>query len=175
MSLESINSLNQGYNNLIIDMAVSKKGMDEFIKLLNPCEYLKGYNNGGNATSSTHPIEYNYDIYYLALGEGIVLELTFCESKTDGFKEPIKEIHLSIRAYVTLDKLFIKVNKNSGCPILEILNQKGNSIFDANTTKEYLDFNNLMLNDVLKYLSVEDLVNRFTKENQLEQRKVINK
>lgn len=161
MSLKPIESLEEGYHYVTTDMNISREGINDFINLLSPNEYLKGHNSDAGPLAS--PLqERKFDYYYLTLGIGIGLELKFCETKTKGFPEDIKETSLSINAYIDSQDLGIIVTREkSGWPRIQIFDQDDCVNFAANTTEEYLKFDNQRLNEALTPISVEDLFSRF--------------
>lgn len=160
MSLKPIESLEEGYHSVTTDMNISREGINDFINLLSPNEYLKGHSSGGNGFFNSPLKEHKFDYYYLTLGIGIGLELKFCETK--GFPEDIKETSLSISAYIDSQDLGIIVAlEKSGWARIQIFDQDDCVNFESNTITEYLRFNNRRLNEVLTPISTEDLFSRF--------------
>lgn len=163
--LKSIKNIKLGYHTVMArhyaDLDISRECMNDFINLFDSSEYLKGYSNGGSSFLG-QPKETKFDIYYLTLGVGTVLELTFSETIIKGVATPIKGSRLTIRTFADSQDLSVKVNdKAYGWPIIEILNKDGEEVFSSNTTPEYLEFNNKKLSEALVPISVDDLDNRF--------------
>lgn len=160
MSLKPIESLKEGYHYVAENMNISRDGINDFIHLLSPNEYLKGFSSGGNGFFNSPLKEHKFDYYYLTLGIGIGLELEFCETKTIG--KDIKDTSLSINAYIDSQDLGISVSlAKSGWARIQIFDQDDCVSFESNTGNEYLRFNNRRLNEVLTPISVEDLSSRF--------------
>lgn len=74
----------------------------------------------------------------------------------------VKISDLSGRAYNPFSsELKVNVYNDFGCTILEIINSFGQVVFRMCVSPEYLKFNGLKLNKVIKAISPEDLANRF--------------
>ncbi len=171
-SLKSVNNSRRGYNGIGPVINISRESFNDFISLLSPDEYLKGYSSGGRDIFGEHPEKYIFDNYYLSLGLGVVLELSFCETEIKGYPNSIKESALFITSFTDSQDLFIKVDSETyGFPVIEILDQNGKSVFHSNTTNEYLKFANQGLNEALRPLSVEELTSRFLDSLQIEEKK----
>ncbi len=171
-SLKSINNSRRGYNGIEPAINISRESFNDFISLLSPDEYLKGYSSGGRNFFDGHSEKYIFDKYYLSLGPGVVLELSFCETEINGYSNSIKESELFISSFTDSQDLFIKVDSETyGFPVIEILDQNGKSVFQSNTTDEYLKFANQGLNEALRPILVEDLTSRFLNPLQIEEKK----
>lgn len=171
-SLKSVNNSRRGYNGIGPVINISRESFNDFISLLSPDEYLKGYRSGGRDILGEHSEKYIFDNYYLSLGLGVVLELSFCETEIEGYPDSIKESALFITSFTDSQDLFIKVDSETyGFPVIEILDQNGKSVFHSNTTNEYLKFANQGLNEALRPLSVEELTSRFLDPLQIEEKK----
>lgn len=144
----------------LLDLNVSRDGFFAFIGLLNSDEYLRGFTSGGKDIFGEHPIFHKYDKYYLTLGPGIVLELSFCETEMRIHNNSIKESELIIISYQNSQNLNIRA-VGEEVPTLEILTQDGSRIFDSITTEEFLTFNGKQLNEAVIPISFDDLTNRF--------------
>lgn len=178
-SLKSAENLNPGYN-LVMNaendnLEVSPEGIATFVDLLDSSEYIKGHNTGGNDFLGEHPREHTYDVYYLTMGPGILLEFTFRQTEIKGYAEEIKSYDLTIRSYNDSEDLSVKADSKHGWPTVDFLRQNGTSVFESPTFEETLALNGKKLNDALVPVSPEDLANRFLnvinvqKENNMRQ------
>ena len=112
-SLKSVNNSRRGYNGIGPVINISRESFNDFISLLSPDEYLKGYSSGGRDIFGEHPEKYIFDNYYLSLGLGVVLELSFCETEIKGYPNSIKESALFITSFTDSQDLFIKVDSEN--------------------------------------------------------------
>jgi len=158
-SLKNVATLKPGFV-CLPDLSVSRDGFSAFIGLLNSVEYLKGFNSGGNDVFGEHPRLHKYDNYYLTLGPGIVLELSFCETEMKVSGNSIKECELTITSYQSSQNLCIRA-VGEDVPTIEILTKDGSRIFGSITTKEFLASNGKQLNEAIIPVAPDDLVNRF--------------
>lgn len=164
--LKSIGAPDVGYNSVMNSklegIKISRQGFEDFIGLLDSNEYIKGYTNGGNDYFGKHPRIHRYDQYYITLGIGTILELSFCETFCESQTVPVAS-SLNIVSYVCPQDLDIKVDaKTGGFSVIKFLNQDGTNVFDSNTTDEYLNLDGQKLSESLSPISADVLGYRLT-------------
>lgn len=148
-------------NSELDGLSVTREGFDTFIRLLNTDEYIRGYERGGNDIFGPHPREHKLDVYYLTLGQGIVLEVRFRETTIQNSQEPVQTA-LNILAYTDSQDLTVSVDSESyRWPVINVLRQDGIGIFKSNAAEEYTSLNSQKLNDAITPISADTLAERF--------------
>lgn len=171
-SLKSVYNSTLGYKTIFFDQNISREGMDEFISLLDSSEYLIGTSTGGNFYSNKGKKEHVYYKYYLTLGQGTLMTLTFRESQYSGYEgiskkitDKMKESAISCKVYKSQEEIYVKLTDGyvDKYKFLSFVKQDGDNIEYGPTCNfsEYMLFNNKKLSEVLTPVSIDNLANRY--------------
>ena len=170
-SLKSVYNSTLGYKTIFFDQNISREGMDEFISLLDSSEYLIGTSTGGNFYSNKGKKEHVYYKYYLTLGQGTLMKLTFRESQYSGYEgiskkitDKMKESAISCKVYKSQEEIYVKLtDAYDKYKFLSFVKQDDDIIEYSPTynISEYMLFNNKKLSEVLTPVSIDNLANRY--------------